>query len=421
MKELQERTTGVTGIPLTEMHRAYGQLEQLPEGYRVNHARIDMIDEQNVEKCLLFPTLGDCVEGLMHDNVPMAYKVFHAFNLWLEEDWGYVYQDRLYAPPYIPMLDPDLAADELEFLLNKGVKAVSIRPGPANGRSPADPAWDRFWSLMNESGTLAAYHGYGGTTKYSEAFDQMWGQSKADEGYTAALGQALTSDRGILELSVALVLGNLFGRFPNVRIASIELGCAWTPYALHMVDHAGSLLERRIMAFGQTMQDLPSDVFKEHIYISPFPEEDVVGLTELIGVDRVLMGSDWPHPEGNIMPGDFADSIQKLPEADIKKIMRDNLLGLLDGVTPRRPVGVVPSSWWTKSHGATRPPHAPSATRGRCGRVAAAVAVGSGWWCSSRSRSGCSPPRTSGSRATTTRPTAATSRRSQSPRPPRRW
>ena len=51
-----------------------------------------MIDEQNVERCLLFPTLGDCVEGLMHDNVPMAYKVFHAFNLWLEEDWGYAYQ-----------------------------------------------------------------------------------------------------------------------------------------------------------------------------------------------------------------------------------------------------------------------------------------------------------------------------------------
>jgi predicted TIM-barrel fold metal-dependent hydrolase len=265
----------------------------------------------------------------MHDNVPMAYKVFHAFNLWLEEDWGYAYRDRLYAPPYIPMLDPDLAAAELEYLLGKGVKAISLRPGPANGRSPADPAWDRFWSLMNESGTLAAYHGYGGTTKYSEAFDRMWGQSKADEGYNAALGQTLTSDRGILETTVALVVGNLFGRFPNVRIASIELGCAWTPYALHMVDHAGSLLERRITAFGQTMQDLPSDVFKEHIYISPFPEEDVVGLTELIGVDRVLMGSDSPHPEGNIMPGDFADSIQKLPEADIKKIMRDNLLALL--------------------------------------------------------------------------------------------
>ena len=182
---------------------------------------------------------------------------------------------------------------------------------------------------------LAAYHGYGGATRYSEAFDQMWGQSLTDPGYNAiALGRRSTSDRGILELDRRARARQPVRPLPE-RAASpaIELGCAWTPYALHMVDHAGSLLERRIEAFGQTMQDLPSDVFKEHIYISPFPEEDVVGLTERIGVDRVLMGSDWPHPEGNIMPGDFADSIQKLPEADIKKIMRDNLLELLG--TPR--------------------------------------------------------------------------------------
>ena len=77
LKELQDRTGGQV-IPLTDMHKAYGQLEHIPEGYRANPPRIDMIDEQNVERCLLFPTLGDCVEGLMHDNVPMAYKVFPA-------------------------------------------------------------------------------------------------------------------------------------------------------------------------------------------------------------------------------------------------------------------------------------------------------------------------------------------------------
>ena len=138
LKELQERSHGVTGIPLNDMQKAYGQLEQLPDGYRVNHARIDMIDEQNVERCILFPTLGDCVEGLMHDNVPMAYKVFHAFNLWLEEDWGYTYKDRLYAPPYIPMLDPELAADELEFLLEQGHQGGvdPTRARPTAGRPP---------------------------------------------------------------------------------------------------------------------------------------------------------------------------------------------------------------------------------------------------------------------------------------------
>ena len=73
----------------------------------------------------------------------------------------------------------------------------------------------------------------------------------------------------------------------------------------------------------------PIETFRSNIWVAPFYEDDLKQLAELIGVDRVLMGSDWPHPEGNIMPGDFADSIQKLPEADIKKIMRDNLLALL--------------------------------------------------------------------------------------------
>ena len=313
------------------MQSAYGQLEQLPEGYRVNHARIDMIDEQNVERCLLFPTLGDCVEGLMHDNVPMAYKVFHAFNLWLEEDWGYAYKDRLYAPPYIPMLDPDLAADELEFLLEQGhqggVDPSRTRQRPVARRPVLGPV---LVAAEREQDARRVPRLRRASRSTARRSTRCGAQSLTDPGYNATLSAGddvrprHPRARPWRSCSATCSAGSRTCASP-----ASSSGCAWTPYALHMVDHAGSLLERRIMAFGQTMQDLPSDVFKEHIYISPFPEEDVVGLTELIGVDRVLMGSDWPHPEGNIMPGDFADSIQKLPEADIKKIMRDNLLELL--------------------------------------------------------------------------------------------
>ena len=126
------------------------------------------------------------------------------------------------------------------------------------------------------------------------------------------------------------MLGNLFGRFPNVRIGSIEMGMQWVAQTLHAVDHAGGITARKISAFGPTVTDLPSDVFKEHVYVSPFPEEDVIGLTEMIGVDRVLFGSDWPHPEGNITPADYVDCIQKLDPADVKKIMRENALELID-------------------------------------------------------------------------------------------
>ena len=231
--------------------RRYGELGPLPEEYQHRDARLAVMDEQGVEKNFLFPTLGDCVEHYMADDPVMAYDVFHAFNQWLDEDWSYNYHDRLYAPPYIPMLDPELAAKELDFVLEKGAKVVSIRPGPAAGRSPADPVWDPFWSRMNESKTLAAYHAFGGPTVYGDTFQQMWGRTPVtDPMYQAMLSGALIADRGILDTTMALVLGNLFGRYPNVRVASIEMGCKWVPYALETLDHAGGMLDRRIEAFG---------------------------------------------------------------------------------------------------------------------------------------------------------------------------
>jgi predicted TIM-barrel fold metal-dependent hydrolase len=107
------------------------------------------------------------------------------------------------------------------------------------------------------------------------------------------------------------------------------MGMQWVAPALHAVDHAGGLTTRRISAFGTTISDLPSDVFKAHVYVSPFPEEDVIALTELIGVDRVLFGSDWPHPEGNVTPADYVDCIAKLDAPDVERIMRGNALDLL--------------------------------------------------------------------------------------------
>jgi predicted TIM-barrel fold metal-dependent hydrolase len=327
LKELEQGTADRSGPFDNSM---FGELEPIDPAYRDREERLAALDRQGLERCFLFPTLGDCVEGLMHDNVTMAYKVFHAFNLWLEEDWGYGYRDRLYAPPYIPMLDPELAALELEFVLDKGARIVSLRPGPAAGRSPADPVWDPFWARLDEAGALAAYHAFGGPTLYGENFERMWGaQPVSDPRYLSDLSAALVSDRGILDTVIALVLGNLFGRFPNVRVASVEMGCNWVPYCLHVLDHAGGILERRVDAFGVRLEQLPSDIFKERVYVSPFPEEDVVGLADLIGADRVLFGSDWPHAEGNVEPIDYLACLNKLAGEDVRKIMRDNALSLL--------------------------------------------------------------------------------------------
>jgi len=76
-------------------------------------------------------------------------------------------------------------------------------------------------------------------------------------------------------------------------------------------------------------EEHPVEVFKRNIYVHPFHEEDPKGLVEILGADRVLFGSDYPHPEGMADPITFVDDLAGLPEDDIKLIMGGNLNRLM--------------------------------------------------------------------------------------------
>ena len=312
----------------------YGLLERLPESYYNRDHRLLALDKNGVECCFLFPTLGVVVEHLLIDTPTVLYGAFHAFNRWLEEDWGFAYQNRIYAAAYVPMLDPDMSIRELDFILGRGVRLITLRPGPVNGRSPADPVWDGFWARINEANVPVAYHAFNGPSAYGDSFTEMWArQPVSDPKYIANLASAIAgagfADRAILDTAMALILGNLFGRFPNLRLASIEMGTAWVPYAVHTLDHAGGLLERRVEAFGSLIDDKPSDIFREKFWVAPFPEEDVAGLAELVGPNRVIFGSDWPHPEGNVEPIDYIDTLSGMDGTSVRMIMRENALTFL--------------------------------------------------------------------------------------------
>ena len=69
----------------------------------------------------------------------------------------------------------------------------------------------------------------------------------------------------------------------------------------------------------------PIEVFKRNIYVHPFHEEDPIGLVGLLGPDRVLFGSDFPHPEGMSDPISFVDELSSLPHDVVAKIMGGNL------------------------------------------------------------------------------------------------
>ena len=63
--------------------------------------------------------------------------------------------------------------------------------------------------------------------------------------------------------------------------------------------------------------------------MTPYYEEDLQALAELIGVERILFGSDWPHGEGLAEPTDFVKELDGFSTDDVHKIMRQNCLDLL--------------------------------------------------------------------------------------------
>ena len=61
-----------------------------------------------------------------------------------------------------------------------------------------------------------------------------------------------------------------------------------------------------------------------NVWINPFWEDDVNEVVELMGADRVIFGSDWPHIEGMPQPLDYVPELKAFDDDDQRRILRDN-------------------------------------------------------------------------------------------------
>ena len=307
---------------------AFGALEPIRPEYRDREARVQVMDTQGLGAAWLFPTLGvGMEESLKHDPEAMV-AAFSAFNRWLEEDWGFNFDDRLFAAPVITLVDLDAAIVELEWALAHDVRVICMRQAPvvtpAGSRSPADPIFDPFWARVNEAGITVAVHagddGYG-------MFADYWEPTGSMEAFrTTPLRGVILRNRAIHDYLAALICHGLFDRFPNLRVASIENGSTWVPGLLK------SLKKSHLQNPGFFSQS-PVETFHRNISVAPFWEDDVDYLLSVLPTDRVIFGSDWPHAEGLVAPIDYVSELVKLPPEDVRMIMRDNALAL----TQRRP------------------------------------------------------------------------------------
>jgi len=298
----------------------FGELEPCRPEYRDHDARLALMDEQGMGGAIFLPTLGVGMEQALIHDVPALLAAFRSFNRWLDEDWGFAYKNRIFAAPYITLVDPGNAASELEWALERDARFVVMVGGPvmtpAGGRSPADPCFDPFWARANEAGITVAYHG--GESVYSR-YLRDWGEGDATEAFRVNPFRTLASANPLQDTMASLLSHQLFRRFPRLRVASIETGSDW-------VFHLFSKLKK---SFGQTPYLYPEDpreTFRRHVYVSPFYEDQLGALRDLIGAERILMGSDYPHVEGLADPASYIKDLEnfQFTPGECETVMRAN-------------------------------------------------------------------------------------------------
>ncbi len=312
------------GNPSGRTPREYlREREPIRPEYRDRVARLRAMDGQGLEKIWLFPTLGVIYEELLKHDPEGVGIMFRAFNRWLDEDWGFAFDDRIFAAPYITLADPGFAVSELEWALGRGARTVVMRPAaPTTAlgqRSPTDPMFDPFWARVNEAGITVVLHA--GDSGYST-------NGYADDEFRAKFGsetrpsiRLMLLERAIYDFLATVVFDKLFDRFPNLRLASVENGAEFLPDLFRKLHSAA----RKSPGY---FEEHPADTLKRHVWVNPFFEDDLDEVVHYMGADRVIFGSDWPHIEGLPQPLDYLVELKNLDAADQRLVMRDNALAL---------------------------------------------------------------------------------------------
>src|SRR5581483_730477 len=196
--------------------------------------------------------------------------------------------------------------------------------GPAYGRSPGDPHFDPVWARLNEAGTTVAFHIH--PYWYHQNVGPHWGQEANPVPYkmSAWQWQHTYGERPITETLSALIFDNLFGRFPNLCVLAAEFGCEWLPHFLRHMDKSRGM-GRNGPWIGGPLTERPSRIFRRHVRVVPYPEDDIPAVVEALGgAECLVMGSDFPHSEGLAEPREFQNLIATLPADTQRMILRDN-------------------------------------------------------------------------------------------------
>ena len=187
-------------------------------------------------------------------------------------------------------------------------------------RSPFDPMFDGFWQLANDSGiTVVVHAGDSGISSNGYAVDGF--AATFSGGWKPSI-KSFAIEQAIRDYLLSIVFENMFERFPNLRVASVENGAQYLPELIAKIRSTSNKMP------GYWKND-PVETFRRHVWINPFWEDDVNQVADCVGPNRVIFGSDWPHIEALPEPIEYVRELKEFDAVEKKQILLDNVQELL--------------------------------------------------------------------------------------------
>ena len=236
------------------------ELEPISPAYRNRDARVRELDEQGVEACFMFPTLGVGMESALETRQSQPCSPLSVRSIGgSHDDWGcQLSRTASMQRAYITLADVDWAIEELEWALSNDARVINMRASSVVGedggrRSLGHPSHEPFWQRLNESGITLAIHS--GDAGYGFMLD-YWGQDSEFEAFRYAPLKSLLTYSPISDAIASLIAEGVFARHTNLRVATIENGSEWV----------WPLFKKLKKAYGQhsyAFAENPMDTFRQ--------------------------------------------------------------------------------------------------------------------------------------------------------------
>jgi predicted TIM-barrel fold metal-dependent hydrolase len=283
-------------------------------------SQVQALDAGGVAISFLYPTQGLYVASVDDLDPALGIAICRAYNDWLLEFCAHAPERLRPVGMLVALHDPRAAVDEARRLADRGVRAIFVRPNPVHGRTLGDPAYEPLWAECEQRGLAVGIHeGVGAhlPTIGGDRFRTFFATHTASHPMEQMLAMLALVERGVFE------------RHPRLRVAFLESGCGWLPYWMWRMDEHW---EKTRGVEGEPDIPLPpSEYIRRQCWISCEPDEP--GLPELvrvIGEDRVLFASDYPHPDHEWPKTVETMLAVDLPEPLRRKILHDNAAAFYD-------------------------------------------------------------------------------------------